>query len=256
MFCARAVAMSARAPRALTDPASAAPWPALATAELPERLAAPPRQQRGRERQQALIEAGLRLSAERNWADVTIGDIAAAIGCSIGTFYTRFHTKDAYFDVLLGLVAETMLRRTEAFHAEPARHRESAAEFVARWVQLAVNSFRLHRGLYAAAVLDLRRLTPQARAASPLVRLRDRSRALLLQTMARRPGWGSEAARSRLLFAHQLAQGVLINAVLTNPGPLRLDDPAFEAELVVAVCAYLGLPQPATDPPAPRARRR
>lgn len=248
--------MGTRAPRALTDPAAAASWRAVAAAGLPERLAAPPRQQRGRDRQQALIEAGLRLTAERNWADVTIADIAAAIGCSIGTFYTRFHTKDAYFDVLLGLVGQTMLERTEAFHADPARRSETAPEFVARWVQLAVNSFRLHRGLYAAAVLDLRRLAPAARAASPLLRLRDRSRTLLLRAMARHPGWRGAAARSRLMFAHQMLQGVLINAVLTNPGPLRLDDPALEAELVVAQCAYLGLAPPPAGAPAARRRRQ
>ncbi|MEO7128220.1 MAG: TetR family transcriptional regulator, partial [Rhodoferax sp.] len=60
----------------------------LAAANLSERLTAPPRQQRGRDRQQALIEAGLQLTGTRDWADVTVGDIAAALGCSVGTFYT------------------------------------------------------------------------------------------------------------------------------------------------------------------------
>lgn len=225
----------------------------MAAAELPPRLAAPPRQQRGRDRQHALLKAGLRLTAERNWADVTIADIAAAIGCSIGTFYTRFHTKDAYFDALLELVVEAMLRHTEDFHAAPQRASESAPQFIARWVQLTLLSFRQHRGLYAAAMLDQRRMSDAARAASPLTRLRERSRALLLAAMARHAGWRSQAARARLLAAHQMLQGVLINAVLTDPGPLFLDDAALEAELVRMLSAYLGLdlakPAPAPRPP-------
>lgn len=48
-------------------------------------------------------------------------------------------------------------------------------------------------------------------------------------------------AQQRLICAHQFQQGVLINAVLTNPGPLHLDDDAFETELAAMVSAYLGL---------------
>lgn len=210
---------------------------------LPASLAPPPVQQRGRERQQALIEAGLGLTAERDWADVTVADLAAAIGCSSGTFYTRFRSKDAYFDVLLGLVAASMLERTEAFHAAPERRAENAQQFVAAWVALAVHSFKTHRGLYAAALLEQRRRPPGA-APSPLVRLRDRSRELFLAAMARRPGWRGAAARARLGFAQQMLQGVLINAVLTDPGPLRLDDPQFEGALAATLQSCLGLAPP------------
>ena len=214
----------------------------------PSHLVRVPQQQRGRAREKALIHAGLRLTETRDWDDVKVSDIAAEIGCSTGTFYTRFHNKDAYFDVLLDLLVQAMLRHTEAFHADPARAAETPSAFLAAWVGLGVASFRQHRGLYATAMLCLRRLPPAERAGSPLVRLRDASRALLLQTMARHPGWDGEAARARLVFAHQLLQGVLINAVLTDPGPLRLDDPTFETELTNALCAYLGLARPLAEP--------
>jgi AcrR family transcriptional regulator len=222
----------------------------LAAADLPERLAPLPRQQRGRDRQQALIEAGLRLTATRDWADVTVGDIAAAIGCSVGTFYTRFHNKQAYFDALLGLVSELMQQRADAFYAAPERAFETPTQFIASWVALVLHSFSVHRGLYAAAVLALRRLSPETAAASPLLRMRDRGREQFVAAMACRPGWRGAAARRRLQFAQQLLQGVLINAVLTDPGPLHLDDAALQPQLAAALCAYLGL-----DPPPPLAAR-
>jgi AcrR family transcriptional regulator len=223
----------------------------LAAADLPERLAAPPRQQRGRDRQQALLEAGLQLTAARDWADVTVGDIAAAIDCSVGTFYTRFHNKEAYFDVLLELVTRLMQQRADAFYAAWQRQSETPAQFVASWVALVVHSFSVHRGLYAAAVLALRRLSAEAAAQSPLLRMRDRGREQFVAAMARRPGWRSAAARRRLHFAQQLLQGVLINAVLTDPGPLHLDDAALQPHLATALCAYLGL-----DPPPAAGTRR
>lgn len=221
----------------------------LAAADLSDQLTAPPRQQRGRDRQQALIEAGLQLTGTRDWADVTVGDIAAAIGCSVGTFYTRFHNKEAYFDVLLGLVTELMQQRADAFYADPARQSETPAQFIASWVALVLNSFSVHRGLYATAVLGLRR-RPDAATDSPLLRLRDHGREQFAATMARRPGWRSAAARQRLQFAPQLLQGVLVNAVLTDPGPLHLGDAALQQQLVAALCAYLGLATPTAQVPA------
>ena len=233
---------------------SAARLRQLAAADLPERLAAPPHQQRGRDRQQALLGAGLQLTAARDWADVTVGDIAAAIGCSVGTFYTRFHNKDAYFDVLLGLVTRLMQQRADAYYADPRRRAETPVQFIASWVALVLHSFSVHRGLYAAAVLALRRLPPEAAAATPLLRMRDRGREQFVAAMARRPGWRGTAARRRLLFAQQLLQGVLVNAVLTDPGPLHLDDAALQPQLAAALCAYLGLDPPV--PPAAGTRRR
>ena len=210
-----------------------------------------PQQQRGREREKALIRAGLRLTETRDWDDVRVSDIAAEIGCSTGTFYTRFHNKDAYFDVLLDLLVQAMVRHTDAFHADAARTRESPAEFIAHWVRMGVQSFRQHRGLYATAMLKLRRLTPDERSQSSLVHLREASRARLLQTMARHAGWNTPTAQQRLIYAHQFMQGVLIDAVLTDPGPLHLGDAAFETELTAMVLAYLGLTPPANAPRLP-----
>ena len=234
---------------------------------MPRNLATPtqpgvhaPQQQRGREREKALIRAGLRLTETRDWDDVRVSDIAAEIGCSTGTFYTRFHNKDAYFDVLLDLLVQAMVRHTEAFHADAARTREGPAGFVAQWVHMGVQSFRQHRGLYATAMLKLRRLAPTERSRSPLICLREASRARLLQTMGQHAGWNTPAAQQRLICAHQFMQGVLINAVLTDPGPLHLGDAAFETELTAMVFAYLGLTPPAgaspTKPTTRAARTR
>lgn len=213
----------------------------LAAEDFSVQLVSPPCQKRGRERQQALIEAGLRLTSTRTWAEVTVADIAAAIGCSVGTFYTRFHTKETYFNVLQSMVAEVLEHRADAFHAAPQREEESAFEFIASWVGLVVRSFCIHRGLYAAAVLQSQLVLPEDFAQTPLVRLRVRSRDQFVAAMGRHPGWRTAAARRRLGFAHQMLHGVLVNAVLSDPGPLHLDEPALCRELSMALRLYLGL---------------
>ncbi|OJU90303.1 MAG: hypothetical protein BGO13_08400 [Burkholderiales bacterium 66-5] len=61
--------------------------------------------------------------------------------------------------------------------------------------------------------------------------------------MARWPRWRGDSAQEQLLFAFQLLQGVLINAVLTNPGPLYLQDPALQGQLTAVLARYLGVQQ-------------
>lgn len=208
--------------------------------EIPRQGVTPTYQRRGAERQRALIEAGLRLTAWQDWSDITIAEIASTIGCSVGTFYTRFHTKDAYFDVLLGFAVSRMIARAQAFHEASECIDESASEFVATWVALGCNSFREHRGLYATGLLALRRLPEEDRARSPLIRLRECSRDLFVKGMERHAVAGhSRFSRSELLFAHQMYRSALINAALTDAGPLRLNDPEFPLHLARMLCRYL-----------------
>ncbi len=208
--------------------------------------ASTPKRPRGLERQQALVEAGLRLTSTRRWAEVTVADIAAAIGCSVGTFYTRFHSKDTYFAVLQQLLAEALAQRLDDFHRAPERRHEGASAFITAWVQLIVRSYCLHRGLYAAVLAQTQQLPCAAVRELPLARLRMATRARLVEAMAQRPGWQDAQAEARLGFAHQLLHGLLVSAVLTDPGPIELDTPALVAEAARALCAYLGLPRPRT----------
>ena len=229
----------------------------LAAGPLAEQHTSAPKRQRGRERQQALVEAGLRLTDTRRWSEVTVGDIAAEIDCSVGTFYTRFRNKDAYFAVLQTLLAEVLTQRLEAFHTAPEREGESAAAFIAAWTRLIVGSYRLHRGLYAAVLAQTQQLPRAAVAALPLARLRVLTRQRLVTAMAARPGWDSAEAATRLGFAHQLLHGLLVSAVLTDPGPLRLDSAAFCEQATHAICATLGLapaPERQGDPHEDRLR--
>ena len=45
----------------------------------------------------------------------------------------------------------------------------------------------------------------------------------------------------RLSFAHQIINSTLMNAILTDPGPVHLNSDVFKQEMVAAISTYIGL---------------
>jgi AcrR family transcriptional regulator len=100
-----------------------------------------PRQERGRARVAALMEAAAGLFAEKGFAATTMTEIAARAGAAIGTLYLFFPTKDALAQAILADHADelsAMLDRLQAkCRGEPAsaiaeRLFSELGEFVAR----------------------------------------------------------------------------------------------------------------------------
>src|SRR5260364_260646 len=63
----------------------------------------PSRQQRSRETTQALLAAGAELLCSRTLAELSISELCVQIGATVGAFYSRFDSKEAYFNALLAL---------------------------------------------------------------------------------------------------------------------------------------------------------
>jgi AcrR family transcriptional regulator len=102
-----------------------------------EQREAKPRQ--GDRREQAILEATRMLLADIPFADLTIGQIAAAAGVSRPSFYFYFADKAQILLVLYSDVLEEMSAELERWFADPAKHAQpwshasiSAAVTVAR----------------------------------------------------------------------------------------------------------------------------
>ncbi len=195
---------------------SQAPFAAQATG-----FALPAKQARSRATRDALIEAGLRLVEERDFDALSVAEIAAAAGCSVGAFYFRFADKDAYFRAL---VAATIEDGTVLFDrlAQCPLDR-----LVAELVALTLNSYRRRRGLMRAAI------RASMRDATVWEPLKQRGHAIADAVVVRLAGAGVGRAQreQRIRFALQALYGTLNNAVLIAPGPLQLDDKQIEPEL-------------------------
>ncbi|MBC7894397.1 MAG: TetR/AcrR family transcriptional regulator [Cytophagaceae bacterium] len=216
----------------------------------PPALAHPARQPRAERTSDAIIEAGLALLRERDFAAVSVAEIAARAGVSVGGFYARFEGKEA---LLHALAAEVIADCSGALDRAlaPSRMARASVEGVVRaYVRVMITKFREHRN----AIVQVIR---HARAGDPLhgLAVRDfndhvhgRLRALLHERRHLIAHPDPDAAVNIGLFLVSAAarEGVLSDNLRAYP--IKVTDSMLITELTRAYVAYL---QPRTS----RARR-
>ena len=80
----------------------------------------PVRQERSERTLQRLLDAAEAVIEEKGFADASVADIAARAGCSVGTFYRRFHDKHGLLHALDERLGEEF-RATMERAVDPAR---------------------------------------------------------------------------------------------------------------------------------------
>jgi AcrR family transcriptional regulator len=207
----------------------------------------PSRQKRSRETTLALLQAGADMLRTRSLAELSIEALCAGVGVTVGAFYSRFESKEAYFNALMALAArdgERQLVDMERIGRSKDLGLEKLCHLVVSGI---VVWMRRHEGVLRAALqhddtrpdtwTTFKRL---ARAST------ERATPLLLPAM----GKGRMAAKtSAIAFGFQVVLGTLVNAILNDPGPLSLH--AKEMETRLAGCLLLLL-QAEIHQPAPR----
>ncbi|HZB93042.1 MAG TPA: TetR/AcrR family transcriptional regulator [Stellaceae bacterium] len=198
----------------------------------------PARQKRSREMSEALLEAGQRLLLRHSLAELSVEQLCGSIGASVGAFYSRFQSKEAYFHALQLLAC----RRAGAWLAgEGAAERLAEAPLSEICRVIAAGSvawMQAYEGVVRAALQHAG--THPARW-TPFKELGQRTllhwRPLLLRRLRR----GSRRRQERAVgFAFQLLFGTLVNIVLNDPGPLSLADRELPDYLARAMAASLG----------------
>lgn len=188
-----------------------------------------PKQARSKARRQALLEHGVRLFNGCGLDDVSIQDITQAVGFSTGSFYSYFADKAEYFIAVQGKVAADQdLRAAEIFAKDQIAHL-GMPERLRLCVDFAIAYFRTHTGLVHAALSYERRI-PAGWQPN-----RKTTATIIAQATADLSG----AQAQKLEIAVQLAFGLLVNAVLHDPGPMRLQDADLAEKVMEALTPYL-----------------
>ncbi|WFU69420.1 TetR/AcrR family transcriptional regulator [Bradyrhizobium sp. CB2312] len=188
---------------------------------------APSRQKRSRETTLALLRAGADMLRTRGLAELSIEALCTEVGATVGAFYSRFESKEAYFNALMALAARDGEQRlSEIRRPSPDTSLDKLCHLIVGGI---IAWMRNHEGVLRAALQhdDTRpdKWTPFKALAKATT---ERATPLLLPAMGR----GRKAAKTRTIaFGFQVVLGTLVNAILNDPGPLSLASKEMETRL-------------------------
>lgn len=213
----------------------AVPTKAHIVADLPG--VRPVSQKRSRDLVTRLLVSGLSLLRNRDFDGLTIDDLCADAGATVGSFYARFASKEAYLLALQHLVVEETRRRlVRDFSAEDVPPRE--LEPLVSWLCMGtVLWYRRYEGFIRASLRQTR-VDPQAwKPVWALGMLKVDGALPLLARAAPCNLTNDIEIRWRLAF--QMLHGTLNTMLLIDPGPKRLHDPDTPQMLAEVLTAQI-----------------
>ena len=184
----------------------------------------PVKQLRARRSRDRMLDAGQRLVAERPFDALSVADIARAAGCSVGAFYLRFRDKDAFFNALIAQYLSEGRAETLALYATHEDDR-----LISALVAKTADRFRRYSGLIRSAI---RKRMEDPAVWEPIRRSGHFNADCFVAWLAQRHGHKLTTAEDiSARFAFQVLYGTLNNALVNQPGPLDISDPAFPVHL-------------------------
>jgi AcrR family transcriptional regulator len=189
----------------------------------------PSRQKRSRETTLALLQAGAELLRTRSLAELSIETLCAKVGATVGAFYSRFESKEAYFNALIVLAARDGESRLEQMRRDGVPKGARLDDLCRFLVTGIVTWIRRHEGVMRAALQHDDTRPDKWTTFKGLARTTTgRATPLLLPVM----GKGRKGAKTRAIaFGFQVVLGTLVNSILNDPGPLSLHDKEMEQRL-------------------------
>ncbi len=190
---------------------------------------APARQKRSRETTLALLKAGAELLRTHSLTELSIEALCGKVGATVGAFYSRFESKEAYFNALLALAARDAERGLSEMAGNAPPKDADLAAGCRMLVGGIIGWMRRHEGVLRAALQhgDTRpdRWTPFKGLACAATA---RATPLLLPAMGK---GRTPAKKQAIAFGFQVVLGTLVNAILNDPGPLSIHSREMEVRL-------------------------
>lgn len=210
-----------------------------AAEEAPEKgWARPAYQERSRQQRDRLLKAGERVFAELGFWQAHVADIARRAGCSVGSFYRRFHDKEAFFFALQADMAAHAEANIGKFFDDPACREGPLFEVFRRLVRNTSRTMKGIEGYYRA----LFELSLRGQDVWPLMRRLETIEAGYVVALLKARGVTVDAHKQDAAhLAIRMMHGQIISNMLHGPGPFTIDDPRLHEELAHMLVRYLGL---------------
>lgn len=202
----------------------------------------PTQQQRSRALVVRLMNEGLALLEEHDFDGLSVEALCARCETTVGSFYARFDSKDAFVDTLQRLVVEDRRRELAARYSSDRIPRTDLAQLLNWITRGGVAWLKRHHGLVRAS---LRRAGSDLGSWTPMRELGRIQVEYALPLIVDLLGGRSTADHEQQIrFAFQIMYGTLNNMILIDPGPLTLQDAATPRLLAAAMLRLID-PDPA-----------
>lgn len=207
--------------------------------ENPHQRAAPS-QQRSQDKLDRLMDAATKLMNQRDLEDVRIADIAEAAGVSTGTVYQRFSGREDMFGaVITAFTLDMEARVRAAIDAAEPQGPMAVAEALSHAL---VADYRANRGLMKAATRFWSEGATSGPVGSPIQMMAVQiGKHLLGSLQVHMAAFEVPNPERTISQGLQFMFGILMFEASTDAGPLRLDGPWIEEELVRMFCRYTSL---------------
>ncbi len=185
------------------------------------------KQSRSQKTYDALIKKGFKLLKKMEYDDITVAELSRVAGYSVGAFYTRFRSKDEYFDAL---VAHHLINRSEIIDHLFSKY--SGVEVVDELVKDLVRYYWINLRFWRAALVrsmrDQEFWEPIRKSGHATAdRVIDK-----ISNLAGRPL--TDLEQTNIRFAFQVVFGTINNTIINQPGPIYMDQELFEEQLTKA----------------------
>lgn len=197
----------------------------------------PAQQARSRELVVRLFNEGLALLGETDFEGLSIETLCARSGSTVGAFYSRFESKEAFVNALQRLVVAVTRRGVVADYEGGAAPHDNLAHLVGWIAKSALVWYRRYEGLVRAS---LRRANGEREMWTPMRELGELQIAHALpRIIGFLPPSAPDGAEERTRFAFQILYGTLNNMTLINPGPYSIHTPETGRMLAAAMVNFI-----------------
>jgi AcrR family transcriptional regulator len=185
------------------------------------------KQKRSKKTYDALITKCFQLLKKRDFDSITVADLSRSAGYSVGAFYTRFRSKDEFFDAMV--THHLVDRKAFLDYLFSTLHND---DLIDELIKDMVHYFWINQKFWRAALVRSMRdpefWAPIRQSGHDLA---DKVVARLSE-QANRPL--TELEETNVRFAFQITLGTINNTIINRPGPIFMNQRLFVEKLTRA----------------------
>ncbi|HTQ99065.1 MAG TPA: TetR/AcrR family transcriptional regulator [Candidatus Acidoferrum sp.] len=185
------------------------------------------KQERGQVTYDRLISTGFKMLELRELQDISIAELTKEAGYSVGAFYSRFRSKDEFFDALIAKHLETR-SATQVYLFATLPPETLVTELVHNIVSYYLDRRKFWRAVLVRSVKDDDFWEPIHRHGEVL---RDRFRSRLKKDIGREL---TAEEQANVNFAFLILLGAINSTIINYQGPVQMGEKLFIDELTRA----------------------